>query len=278
MRYENKRTQQYMDVLVEAERKYMTKLTSVMAPVMIDAFYDLFQEAKKTSQGRKVLLQYQALLKEVKNWNNTIVKQHTDAIIKSCSMFPNLLAAVFVILVKIMSAVRISSDSKKLNIKLPTNDVFVHSCYMATAASLYEDPYVMVDDITDIARRANLHARITKAVREVVEDFVPIQQILDTYIPSFTGGELDMNGPSEAETPAIDPEPEPEPMPVATPETEPAGEEEPSALEEAVENATSPGETPMTEEVKSVPVTTPATPATAPVHQETLFDDAPEKK
>jgi hypothetical protein len=133
----------------------------------------------------------------------------------------------------------------------------------------------MVDDITDIARRANLHARITKAVREVVEDFVPIQQILDTYIPSFTGGELDMNGPSEAEP---EPEPEPEPMPVATPETQPAGEEEPSALEEAVENATSPGETPMTEEVKSVPVTTPGTPATAPVHQETLFDDAPEKK
>jgi hypothetical protein len=265
-----------MDVLVEAERKYMTKLTSVMAPVMIDAFYDLFQEAKKTSQGRKVLVQYQALLKEVKNWNNTIVQQHTSTIIKSCSMFPNLLAAVFVILVKIMSAVRINTDSKKLNIKLPTNDVFVHSCYMATAASLYEDPYVMVDDITDIARRANIHARITKAVREVVEDFVPIQQILDTYIPSFTGGELDMNGPSEPEPeqePELEPVATPETEPVETPGTEPVEEEEPSALEQAVENATSPGEAPMTEEVKSVPVTTPK-----PVHQETLFDDAPEKK
>lgn len=264
-----------MDVLVEAERKYMTKLTSVIAPIMIDAFYDLFQEAKKTSQGRKVLLQYQALLQEVKNWNNTIVKQHTDAIIKSCSMFPNLLAAVFVILVKIMSAVRITNDSKKLNIKLPTNDVFVHSCYMATAASLYEDPYVMVEDITDIARRANIHARITKAVRDVVEDFVPIQQILDTYIPSFTSGELDMNGPSEIETAVLESEPEPEPEPVTTPETEPVGEEEPSALDQAVENATSPGETPMTEEVKSVPVNTPGTPK---IHEETLFDDAPEKK
>ena len=93
-----------MDFLVEAERKYMAKLTNAMAPVMIDAFYELFQEAKKQSQGRKVLIQYQALLKEVKNWNNTIVKQHTESIIKSCAMFPNLLAAVFVILVKIMSA------------------------------------------------------------------------------------------------------------------------------------------------------------------------------
>lgn len=265
-----------MDVLVEAEHKYMAKLTSVMAPVMIDAFADLFQEAKKVAQGRKVLVQYQALLREVKNWNNTIVKQHTEAIIKSCSMFPNLLAAVFVILVKIMSSVRISSECKKLNIKLPTNDVFVHSCYMATAASLYEDPYVMVDDVSDMERRANITARITKSVRDVIEDFIPIQQILDTYIPAFTGGELDMNGS------AVEPEPEPEaaepePEPEAGPEIPGGEEEEPSAMDKAVEDATAPGETPLTEELKSVPVTTPV-PAPAPVHQETLFDDAPEKK
>ena len=265
-----------MDVLVEAERKYMAKLTSVMAPVMIDAFADLFQEAKKVAQGRKILVQYQALLREVKNWNNTIVKQHTEAIIKSCSMFPNLLAAVFVILVKIMSSVRISSECKKLNIKLPTNDVFVHSCYMATAASLYEDPYVMVDEVSDIERRANITARITKAVRDVIEDFIPIQQILDTYIPAFTGGELDMNGPSEP-IPEPEPEAEPEPEPEAEPEIPGAGGEE-SALDKAVEDATAPGETPLTEDLKSVPVTGAPPAPPAPVHQETLFDDAPEKK
>jgi hypothetical protein len=73
----------------------------------------------------------------------------------------------------------------------------------------------------------------------------------------------------------LESEPEPEPEPVTTPETEPVGEEEPSALDQAVENATSPGETQMTEEVKSVPVNTPGTPK---IHEETLFDDAPEKK
>ena len=260
-----------MDFLVEAERKYMAKLTNAMAPVMIDAFYELFQEAKKQSQGRKVLIQYQALLKEVKNWNNTIVKQHTESIIKSCAMFPNLLAAVFVILVKIMSAIKVSSESKKLNIKLPTNDVFVHSCYMAVAASLYEDPYIMIDDVSESERRTNITGRITKAVREVVEDFVPVQQILDTYIPSFTGGsELDMGGGGE-EVPLPPVEQEealPEVPPVAT-ETE----------QSTVGETDGGGE----EEIKEVPVTEappPASPAPVPpappVHQETLFDDAPE--
>lgn len=264
-----------MDVLVEAERKYMAKLTGAMAPVMTTAFLDLFQEAKRQSQGRKVLLQYQALLVEVKNWNNTIVKQHTDNIIKTCSMFPNLLAAVFVILVKVMSAVKITSDSKKLNIKLPTNDVFVHSCYIAVAKSLYDDPYLMVDDISETERVAAIRTRIGKAIHEVVEDFVPVQQILDTYIPSCLGNELDMGD----QAPAEEQVPEPEPMPETTPPAE--NEEPPSALENAVEEAVTPSETPADGETKTVPVDggAPApAPAPAAVHQETLFDDAPDKK
>lgn len=263
-----------MDVLVEAERKYMAKLTGAMAPVMTTAFIELFQEAKKQSQGRKVLLQYQALLVEVKNWNNTIVKQHTDNIIKTCSMFPNLLAAVFVILVKVMSAVKITSDSKKLNIKLPTNDVFVHSCYIAVAKSLYDDPYLMVDDISELERVAAIRVRIAKAIHEVVEDFVPVQQILDTYIPSCLGNELDMGGQA--------PEQEVEPMPEAEPtglEAPPEGEEQPAtALENAVEEAVTPSDAPPEGEVKTVPVEGAPPPAPAPVHQETLFDDAPDKK
>lgn len=265
-----------MDVLVEAERKYMAKLTGAMAPVMTTAFLDLFQEAKRQSQGRKVLLQYQALLVEVKNWNNTIVKQHTDNIIKTCSMFPNLLAAVFVILVKVMSAVKITSDSKKLNIKLPTNDVFVHSCYIAVAKSLYDDPYLMVDDISDIERIAAIRVRIGKAIHEVVEDFVPVQQILDTYIPSCLGNELDMGG--QEQVPDTQPENIPEAEPEPAPEAEPAG----GALENAIEEAVTPSETPAEGEVKTVPVegAPPPAPAAppAPVHQETLFDDAPDKK
>jgi len=226
------------------------------------------------------LIRYQTLLQEVQHWNNTMVKQHTDAIIKSCSMFPNLLAAVFVISVKIMSAVRISADSKKINIKLPSNDVFVHSCYIAAAKSLYEDPYVVVDKMSDQERRSKMGARFSDLIKEVVDDFIPVQQILDTYIPNFTG-ELDMSG-ATAEDPT-DPEmTEEEPMPVATP------------IPETPEEAPAPEGTPAPEEAAPAPEGTPAPggieteedlgrpslkqiPLPTKVHQETLFDDAPDK-
>jgi hypothetical protein len=180
-----------------------------------------------------------------------------------------------------MSAVRISAESKKLNIKLPTNDVFVHSCYIAAAKNIYEDPYVIVDDIKDSEKRVQLHTRFSKCIREVIEDFIPVQQILDTYIPGFTG-EFDMDNGIGADTNGeVDEETDPPPV---TPEA--------AAPETPAEGGEAPPETPATEpapgtpvgadpngEVKEVPVTpAPATPAPAAVHHETLFDDAPDKK
>ena len=270
-------------ILVEAERKFMIKLCNAMTPVMIDAFYEMYKKAIEVSKGRQTLIHYQTLLQEVPHWNNTIVKQHADAIIKSCSMFPNLLAAVFVISVKIMSAVRISSDSKKINIKLPSNDVFVHSCYIAAAKSLYEDPYVVVDKMSDQDRRIKMGARFSELIKEVVDDFIPVQQILDTYIPNFTG-DLDMGGANQDPTDPADPEMEEESTPVATPLPDgaeagtpaapEAGTPAPEAGTPAPEAGTpmpddsEPGRPPLPEGVKQVPVK---------VHHETLFDDAPDK-
>jgi len=271
-------------ILVEAERKFMIKLCNAMTPVMIDAFYDMYKKAIEVSKGRQTLIHYQTLLQEVPHWNNTIGKQHADAIIKSCSMFPNLLAAVFVISVKIMSAVRISSDSKKINIKLPSNDVFVHSCYIAAAKSLYDDPYVVVDKMSDQERRIKMGARFTELIKEVIDDFIPVQQILDTYIPNFTG-DLDMGGSNEDPTDPTDPEMnEEESTPVATPlpDAPEAGTPAPEAGTPAPEAGTPAPEagTPMHEDfpepgrpalsmmTKQIPVK---------VHHETLFDDAPDK-
>ncbi len=262
-----------MDVLVEAERKFLVKLCNAMTPVMIDAFFDLYLESKKMSQGRKVLLQYQTLLKEVQNWNNSIVKQHTDAIIKSCAMFSNLLAAVFVISVKIMSSVRISSDSRKMNIKLPSNDVFVHSCYIAAAKNIYEDPYVIVDEMSDSDRRQTMARRFEKCIKDVVDDFIPVQQILETYIPNFTGGDLDIDNGSG--TDPADPETVESDIPTdeAMPAT-PAVPETPSVTEPEVpqEVEAPPEPEPEASEVPATPV------KTVKVHQETLFDDAADEK
>jgi hypothetical protein len=131
-----------MDILVEAKKEYIGQLCVVMCPAMIEVFAEMYEEASSMSKGRKVLIMYQKLLKEVPNWSNAMSKKHTDNIASRCAWFNDLLAAVFVACTKILSSVRLSADNKKIALKLPSNEVFIQTCYNNVAKDLYKDPYI----------------------------------------------------------------------------------------------------------------------------------------
>ena len=187
-----------MDLLNESERRFTKKLCDAMIPVMIEAFWEIWLEAKKESQGKNTTRVFQELLRGVKTWNSSISLKNTEAIIKNQPLFPNLLAAVFVIHVKILSAIRTDKKSKKISIKLPANDVFVQRCYEACAKDLYENPSIIVDNKSEEERNNNLSERFYKRICVVIEDLIPTAEILNTYLPLPAAGEdLDMDHDEE---------------------------------------------------------------------------------
>ena len=183
-----------LNVLVEAKREYLFQLAVVMCPAIIESFNDIYIESKKISKGRKVLLQFQKLLKEVVNWNNHMVHKHSENICNSCSYFNDLLAAVFVSYVKIYSSVRLNTENKKISIKLPTNDVFVHGCYINVAKEFYKDPYIFHDEMTDHEREDKLNERIIRCIENTIKENVPVQDILKAYIAQDNKRDLDVLG------------------------------------------------------------------------------------
>jgi hypothetical protein len=187
-----------MDLLNESERRFTKKLCDAMIPVMIEAFWEIWLEAKKESQGRGTTRVFQELLRGVKTWNSSISLKNTDSIVKNQPLFPNLLAAVFVIHVKILSAIRTDKKSKKISIKLPANDVFVQRCYEACAKDLYENPSIIVDNKSEDERNNDLNERFNKRICFVIEDLIPTAEILNTYLPLPAAGEnLDMDHDEE---------------------------------------------------------------------------------
>jgi hypothetical protein len=254
-----------LNVLVEAKKEYLGQLCKLMCPVMIAAFYQMYEEASKISKGRKVLLQYQKLLKEVPNWNDHIVKQNTDEASRTCGWFSDLLAAVFVSFVKILSSVRLKTDNKKISIKLPTNELFVHTCFINAAKDLYRDPYIYEEEQNEHARETNLTHRFSICIEATIKELRPIQQILETYMKQSTGAQsVDLNmeeAVEDTEDPDIDenepgpdpeqgPEPGPEPGPGQGPEPtgEPVPGQEPGA-------AAGPEPAPLdNSEIKQIPV------------------------
>lgn len=171
-----------LNILVEAKREYLEQLSILMCPAMIDVFEAMYQEAHKLSKGRKVLLMFQQLLRDVPEWNETMAKQHTDNIANRCSWFKNLVAAVFVSSVKILSAVRLSKDSKKLSVKLPSNELFIHSCYKNGAKDLYKDPYIFTENQSEHDRNDKLYERLALCIENTVKELIPVQDILQTYM------------------------------------------------------------------------------------------------
>ena len=76
-----------LSVLVEARNEYIDQLTNLMAPRVILVLDKLYSEANTLSKGKKVLLKFQSLLKEVPNCNEKITDDHTREITYSCAWF-----------------------------------------------------------------------------------------------------------------------------------------------------------------------------------------------
>jgi len=258
-----------MDLLNESERRFTKKLCDSMTPTMIETFWEIWLEAQKEAKGKNTVQVFQQLLRDVKTWNASISNKNTEAIVKSNPMFPKLLAAVFVIHVKILSAIRTDKKSKKISIKLPSNDVFVQRVYEACAKDIYEDPDIIINkNHSDEHRKKELHKRFIVHICEIIEQLVPMAEILDTYL-SLPSGDEGMNFDEEDEEPQEEfDSPGDEEVPVADP------------VEGLPTNNMQFGQTPGGSETVTVnnSLTPPSVPGGTPVptQEQNLFDDAPD--
>jgi primosomal protein N'' len=266
-----------LNILVEAKKEYLGQLCQIMCPVMIEVFSDMYDEATKLSKGRKVLIMYQKLLKEVPNWSNAMSKQHTDNIASRCAWFNDLLAAVFVACTKILSAVRLKTDNKKISLKLPTNEVFIQTCYNNAAKDLYKDPYIMHEEQNEYMRDEQLTTRFCTCIERSVKELIPVQQILQTYMSQETR-DIDLDGEvHDSEDPDVfdGPTDLEEPVPEMEPTSEQMQEMEPMETMETPEEPLQP--TGLENEFKTVPGVQAPEPVCEAVPDEMGTEPAPQE-
>jgi hypothetical protein len=229
-----------LSILVEAKKEYLYQLYNIMGPFMIETFQEIYNESVKISKGKKVLIQFQRLLKEVPNWNDLMLTQHKSKLVNTCSWFNDLLAAVFVSFVKILSAVRLKAENKKISIKLPSTGTFIHSCYVNAAKDLYKDPYIFHEEMSEYDRDEKLMERFSKNIKISIEELIPIQEILKSCMSQQTE-EVEVEEPEDNLEETLDPDviedgDETEPVPMV-PETEAVTEPETTEAVPAVPEA-----------------------------------------
>ncbi len=251
------------------------EMTKHVRPVIRDYLIQVYEKPENylepdQKEGGNQLIKFQMALKKIPNWTNTQIKKQIEEITMRCPGFKKLLVALFVSYIKMISdGIRTSSKSRRLDVKLPSDESFVHTCFIDAAHNLYEDPYIMKEQ--DPQRERELDRRLQESIMNSINKLIPTMDIINTYIPatsdevSFSSAN-DQDEPGATETPAVTTTDTSLMKP-----TEGGGENE-EACEDLKDNEP--------DEEKVIPATTAGAPAQAPqpVSTTDLFPDAREDK
>ena len=258
-----------ISVYGEAKGEYTRQLCVFLVPCLESYVLELLEQARlEAPNPQKVLWHFQTLLQSIPDWNQDKVVRETEKIQKDCNCdyLEELLTAVFIAHTKVLSAIRLSTKQKKLQITIPKVDHFLHRLLSESARSLWTNAYLFAET-NSIEKQKNLRqvsALLQEAVLQAIRGLLPVKSILREYLHDDEDEELGAEAPaSSSEAPSASSTE----TPSATTETPVAAAETPatsSTAETPVTTAETPAttaETPATTE--EVPATTEEVPATA---------------
>jgi len=180
--------QEGIDVYSTAKSEYTQQFCIFLIPALLTYFLSLLDEAKEKEKDlKRVLWTFQNLLKDIPEWNTDKVMRETEIIQSNtkCDYLEELLTAVFVAHTKVLSAIRINSKSKKLQITIPKVDHFLHRTLSECARSLWSNAYLFSEQATSVDRQKNLRQvehLLHQAILQSIRGMLPVKNILKEYL------------------------------------------------------------------------------------------------
>lgn len=219
------------NVLTDSKNEWSILLINYLTPHVIDGFRSIFNESvqlcEKSDELEKYLMTFQNLLSRIPKWNQEMISQEKERIMKlcNCSYLEDLMTCVHIIQLKILSCVRVGNESKKITIDIPDFGAFLHKVYINVARKLYSNIYLFEIDIPSLEiqkRNREFEVIVQVCIMNTIRDSIPVETLLRQYIDESTEYEV-----RPASKPEPVPEPVPEPKPVPKPEPKPESRPEP---------------------------------------------------
>jgi hypothetical protein len=216
------------NVLTDSKNEWSILLINYLTPHVIDGFRSIFNESvqlcEKSDELEKYLMTFQNLLSRIPKWNNEMISQEKERIMKlcNCSYLEDLMTCVHIIQLKILSCVRVGNESKKITIDIPDFGAFLHKVYINVARKLYSNIYLFEIDIPSLEiqkRNREFEVIVQVCIMNTIRDSIPVETLLRQYIDESTEYEVRQVEPKPESKPESKHESKPEPIPV--PKTEP---------------------------------------------------------
>jgi hypothetical protein len=224
-----------ISVYGEAKGEYTRQLCVFLVPSLESFFLELLEEARKESPTpQKVLWHFQNLLQSIPDWNQDKVNRETERLQKDCNCdyLEELLTAVFIAHTKVLSAIRLTTKQKKLQITIPKIDHFLHRVLSDSARSLWTNAFLFADT-NNIEKQKNLRqvsSLLQESVLQGIRGLLPVKSILREYL--YDNDEKDKDDSLSIEEDDEEAVAEEKPSPVAEEKPSPVAEEKPSPVAE----------------------------------------------
>jgi hypothetical protein len=200
-------------VYSEARSEYTKQLCTFLVPAYFKFFLGQLDRAREmsTSEPRKFLWHFQSLLNEIPDWNMEKVSSEIGRIqvASGCDYLEDLLTAVFIAHTKVLTAIRVNSKQKKVQITVPKVEHFLFKVLCESAKLLWGSTFLFRENATSVERQQNyrtIEGLIAEGVTQAVRAMVPVKSILKDFM-SIGGddeegagdGEDDGEGEDDAE-------------------------------------------------------------------------------
>jgi hypothetical protein len=180
-------------ILVDAKLEYTKQLVHILRGNIYKGIRRLYNDSKEFciehSQHDKVLSKFQFYLSEIPKWNQEIILTECSNIIDNskCDWLEELITAVFVSHTRILSSINLNKNKKKINLKIPKIDHFIHQCFIDAARSFWKVPYLLDDTVAKYEYQRNrreAESMIETSIEETIRAQLPVKHILKEYLSS----------------------------------------------------------------------------------------------
>jgi hypothetical protein len=166
-------------------------LITILTPLIIDGYKSILDEAiklcKDNGEMDKYLMTFQNFISRIPKWNQTIIETERKRICdkSGCSYLEDLVTCVHIIQLKILTAMRVGQKQKKVDIKVPKLDDFVHKTYINVARKIYKNVYLFEINIPPLNIQKNhreLEIIVQECILNTLRESIPVEAILKAYM------------------------------------------------------------------------------------------------
>ena len=187
--------------LGESRNEWVARLIDVMTPAVIEGLQSIFKEAfaicKENDEDEKYLMTFQTFLSRIPKWNTEIIAKECERIqnTSGCKYLEDLITCVHIIQLKLLTAVRVGSKQKKIDVKIPSIKDFTQKVYIHAARKIYKNVYLFEKNIPPLQIQKNsreLELLVQEAILNSVREGIPVDILLRSYLDETVEEDVDV--------------------------------------------------------------------------------------